>query len=113
MRNIYVNVLCFFFFFKQKTAYEIRKGDWSSDVCSSDLRARGRGGGGGRRGNGAPRGGRRGLNGEGNQYGQRHGAPRAPGRSLRQIVRGKGWTRFPAGTKNPRERMLPGVAGQP
>src|SRR5216117_237252 len=28
---------CFFFFFKQKTAYEIRKGDWSSDVCSSDL----------------------------------------------------------------------------
>src|SRR5216117_4266846 len=27
-----------FFFFKQKTAYEIRKGDWSSDVCSSDLR---------------------------------------------------------------------------
>src|SRR5216117_44420 len=29
-------MLCFFFF-KQKTAYEIRKGDWSSDVCSSDL----------------------------------------------------------------------------
>jgi len=28
---------CFFFFFKQKTAYEIRSGDWSSDVCSSDL----------------------------------------------------------------------------
>src|SRR5216117_3411541 len=28
----------YFFFFKQKTAYEIRKGDWSSDVCSSDLR---------------------------------------------------------------------------
>src|SRR5216117_1024407 len=27
----------YFFFFKQKTAYEIRKGDWSSDVCSSDL----------------------------------------------------------------------------
>src|SRR5216117_4181563 len=27
----------FVFFFKQKTAYEIRKGDWSSDVCSSDL----------------------------------------------------------------------------
>src|SRR5216117_2382206 len=25
------------FFFKQKTAYERRKGDWSSDVCSSDL----------------------------------------------------------------------------
>src|SRR5216117_972924 len=30
-----------FFFFKQKTAYEIRKGDWSSDVCSSDLPSRG------------------------------------------------------------------------
>src|SRR5216117_149745 len=29
--------VCYFFFFKQKTAYEIRKGDWSSDVCSSDL----------------------------------------------------------------------------
>src|SRR3546814_7672045 len=28
---------CFFFFFKQKTAYELRIGDWSSDVCSSDL----------------------------------------------------------------------------
>src|SRR5213595_4193773 len=28
---------CFFFFFKQKTAYEITEGDWSSDVCSSDL----------------------------------------------------------------------------
>src|SRR3546814_4182102 len=31
-------VLCFFlFFFKQKTAYEVRISDWSSDVCSSDL----------------------------------------------------------------------------
>src|SRR3546814_7988741 len=28
------------FFFKQKTAYELRISDWSSDVCSSDLRAR-------------------------------------------------------------------------
>src|SRR3546814_14305281 len=27
-----------FFFFKQKTAYELRIRDWSSDVCSSDLR---------------------------------------------------------------------------
>ena len=26
-----------FFFFKQKTAYEIGTGEWSSDVCSSDL----------------------------------------------------------------------------
>src|SRR3546814_5736215 len=28
---------CWFFFFKQKTAYEMRISDWSSDVCSSDL----------------------------------------------------------------------------
>ena len=32
-------IICFFFF-KQKTAYEIGTGDWSSDVCSSDLRPR-------------------------------------------------------------------------
>ena len=31
----------FFFFFKQKTAYEIGTGDWSSDVCSSDLEGNG------------------------------------------------------------------------
>src|SRR3546814_5311070 len=30
-------MLCCFFFFKQKTAYEMRISDWSSDVCSSDL----------------------------------------------------------------------------
>src|SRR3546814_12652555 len=30
-------VLFLFFFFKQKTAYEMRISDWSSDVCSSDL----------------------------------------------------------------------------
>src|SRR3546814_8159088 len=30
----------FIFFFKQKTAYEMRISDWSSDVCSSDLVAR-------------------------------------------------------------------------
>src|SRR3546814_9461250 len=30
-------MLCFFF--KQKTAYEMRISDWSSDVCSSDLRS--------------------------------------------------------------------------
>src|SRR3546814_684845 len=32
-----------FFFFKQKTAYEMRISDWSSDVCSSDLSAATRG----------------------------------------------------------------------
>src|SRR3546814_5307945 len=31
----------YFFFFKQKTAYEVRISDWSSDVCSSDLRVEG------------------------------------------------------------------------
>src|SRR3546814_3942010 len=31
------SVLVLFFFFKQKTAYEMRISDWSSDVCSSDL----------------------------------------------------------------------------
>src|SRR3546814_7377355 len=30
-------ICLFFFFFKQKTAYEMRISDWSSDVCSSDL----------------------------------------------------------------------------
>src|SRR3546814_6803435 len=30
-------VCCSLFFFKQKTAYEMRISDWSSDVCSSDL----------------------------------------------------------------------------
>src|SRR3546814_6598506 len=34
-------VVCFgFFFFKQKTAYEMRISDWSSDVCSSDLKGK-------------------------------------------------------------------------
>src|SRR3546814_5513377 len=33
-----------FFFFKQKTAYEMRISDWSSDVCSSDLPATDEGG---------------------------------------------------------------------
>src|SRR3546814_6119159 len=31
-------ICCFFCFFKQKTAYEMRISDWSSDVCSSDLK---------------------------------------------------------------------------
>src|SRR3546814_7473777 len=30
-------IVYMFFFFKQKTAYEMRISDWSSDVCSSDL----------------------------------------------------------------------------
>src|SRR3546814_9402871 len=35
--RLYVLYVCIFFFFKQKTAYEMRMSDWSSDVCSSDL----------------------------------------------------------------------------
>src|SRR3546814_5081938 len=31
------SLLVLFFYFKQKTAYEMRISDWSSDVCSSDL----------------------------------------------------------------------------
>ena len=34
---MFVCLCFFFFFFKQKTAYEIYQCDWSSDVCSSDL----------------------------------------------------------------------------
>src|SRR3546814_2938641 len=37
MSRYYLVVFCLFFFFKQKTAYELRISDWSSDVCSSDL----------------------------------------------------------------------------
>src|SRR3546814_8682556 len=43
LRYLYFRFLCelfilfLFFFFKQKTAYEMRISDWSSDVCSSDL----------------------------------------------------------------------------
>src|SRR3546814_3683470 len=36
--RFFLCALCgWFFFFKQKTAYEMRISDWSSDVCSSDL----------------------------------------------------------------------------
>src|SRR3546814_9327981 len=34
---VFISSVCFFFF-KQKSAYEMRISDWSSDVCSSDLR---------------------------------------------------------------------------
>src|SRR3546814_3009909 len=44
MFDLFCDVVCtffwcllFFFFFKQKTAYELRISDWSADVCSSDL----------------------------------------------------------------------------
>src|SRR3546814_6785322 len=38
---VIVTVCVILFFFKQKTAYEMRISDWSSDVCSSDLGAHG------------------------------------------------------------------------
>src|SRR3546814_4209412 len=39
LSSVFTMILCLsiFFFFKQKTAYEMRISDWSSDVCSSDL----------------------------------------------------------------------------
>src|SRR3546814_7872960 len=37
MRICLLWLVSYFFFFKQKTAYEMRISDWSSDVCSSDL----------------------------------------------------------------------------
>src|SRR3546814_5902853 len=47
LSDILMNLLCrvsrgcvCIFFFKQKTAYEMRISDWSSDVCSSDLGTR-------------------------------------------------------------------------
>src|SRR3546814_8992253 len=44
---VLLRISFYFFFFKQKTAYEMRISDWSSDVCSSDLIVKGarRGGG--------------------------------------------------------------------
>src|SRR3546814_13578717 len=40
----YADYLSVLFFFKQKTAYELRISDWSSDVCSSDLQGEDHGG---------------------------------------------------------------------
>src|SRR3546814_12795851 len=42
VETINLRFRCFVFFFKQKTAYEMRISDWSSDVCSSDLQVLGR-----------------------------------------------------------------------
>src|SRR3546814_7452247 len=41
VRGFVLRYCLFFFFFKQKTAYEFRISDWISDVCSSDLRPAG------------------------------------------------------------------------
>src|SRR3546814_2632109 len=40
VRLMCILMCCFVFFFKQKTAYEMRISDWSSDVCSSDLQGK-------------------------------------------------------------------------
>src|SRR3546814_10342701 len=61
----------FFFFFKQKTAYEMRISDWSSDVCSSDLRPFLRGGMGDGRAGAVP-----GVG--GSRVGKRRGTRRRP-----------------------------------
>src|SRR3546814_4950127 len=54
--DISMLVVCsVYFFFKQKTAYEMRISDWSSDVCSSDLAEPGRADGRGDRANPARR----------------------------------------------------------
>src|SRR3546814_1590983 len=53
------NILIYFiFFFKQKTAYEMRISDWSSDVCSSDLGGGGQAGRAPRRANSSTRAGK-------------------------------------------------------
>src|SRR3546814_4318369 len=36
--DVFLMLFCICFFFKQKTAYEMCISDWSSDVCSSDLK---------------------------------------------------------------------------
>src|SRR3546814_5085395 len=41
LRLLFCVIVACFFVFKQKTAYEMRISDWSSDVCSSDLCIRG------------------------------------------------------------------------
>src|SRR3546814_6272348 len=64
-----------FFFFKQKTAYEMRISDWSSDVCSSDLQQRADE-------EGADGGGKAALDGTGR--GEQRGARRRPGDGDRQ-----------------------------
>src|SRR3546814_9798162 len=60
---------CFvFFFFKQKTAYEMRISDWSSDVCSSDLLLQPAGAGTGQGGIGDHAQFGRGIDGEGGMF---------------------------------------------
>src|SRR3546814_17982843 len=70
-----------FFFFKQKTAYEMRISDWSSDVCSSDLDRRRLPG----------RGAYRGVRAEGHRQGARGGSVSRRRRLGR--VRGRGSAR--------------------
>src|SRR3546814_4332782 len=76
-----INCLCIlvvstFFFFKQKTAYEMRISDWSSDVCSSDLP----------RILGAARAQRR-IGDEENAFGHRYGLAEFPARERLEIER--------------------------
>src|SRR3546814_4565466 len=78
-----------FFFFKQKTAYEMRISDWSSDVCSSDLFPLDQDGGLGRFAEGLKTGA-----GEEIERPQRRGRPRLlegdrPGGDRKSVVKGK------------------------
>src|SRR3546814_16246867 len=69
MSGLHWVCLCFFFF-KQKTAYELRISDWSSDVCSSDLS---NGGSGGNSAQGGTNSGSTGIEGALNSFGGANG----------------------------------------
>src|SRR3546814_19293109 len=76
-----------FFFFKQKTAYEMRISDWSSDVCSSDLHRVGKQAGDG----GLARARRTPEDDRGEAAGGDHAADR-PLRDRKSVVKGKSVT---------------------
>src|SRR3546814_16515096 len=95
--------MLFFFFFKQKTAYEMRISDWSSDVCSSDLaldrRARKLDRRDARRARRSFQGARR--------YGRRSDSNRRARHQMgRQIGRGRGRRMARDSRKNPRRRHI-------
>src|SRR3546814_5237238 len=78
-----------FFFFKQKTAYEMRISDWSSDVCSSDLPCRGRAGGDAARA-GTVRQARPDADALAQRRQRRQGTGRRPRADRKSVVEGKG-----------------------